>query len=171
MGMRTVFLYLLFSFIYKGLVAQDAGKAQLKVYTFLQTECPISQNAIATLNGLAAAFPSVKFISVFTSWDNQKQIQEFKKKYNLQAIVVHDKRHRLVSKLHAMVTPEVVVVAKKATIVYRGAIDNSYTSLGNRRQNGVEVYLKNVLQSYFTGTRISPTQTKAIGCKIEPISK
>ncbi len=168
--MRKVFLYIFLCIVCIDLAAQNAMQDKLKVYTFLHTECPISQQSVATLNLLVANYPTVEFISVFTRWDSPTQIRQFKKKYKLASYIIHDRNHRQLKKLGATTTPQVFVVATNSTFIYKGAIDNNYISLGNKRQSGFESYLNNALHSYFAGKVITPYETQAIGCKIESIN-
>ena len=146
--------------------AQDK---ELTTYIILNTDCPISQNAVQVINDLKVKYPNVKFVSVFTKWDNMHQIEFFRKKYNLITKIVHDKKHTLISSLSATKTPEIFLINHHKKIIYKGALNNLYLALGKRNENTIINFLEEAIKDYQHHGFAKISQTIAVGCKIEPL--
>ncbi len=161
-------LVLFFLLTSKSLVAQK--KPNLTAYTILNTECPISQQIIPTINDLEKNYGDIKFIAVFTTWDTQGQINTFKKKYKLTTAIIHDKKHKLINSLSASITPEVFLLNKSKQIIYKGAISDQFIALGKRKKSGVTCYLEEAIKDYQNNKTVKVTSLTAVGCKIEPLN-
>ena len=148
---------------------QAQQKSKLIAYVILNTECPISQNIVPIFEEIKIKYPIVDFISVFSNWDSKKQIELFKNKYNLDTKIIHDKKHILIKYLKASRTPEVFLINSKKQIIYKGAINNQYATIGLRKQGKVTCYLEDAINDYILYGYVKTFETNAVGCKIEPL--
>jgi peroxiredoxin len=148
---------------------KDGDNPKTRVYVFLGTECPFSQNYTKSLNSLNEKYQvsNVDFIAVFSNSDDSKRkIKQFSKVYKIQFEVVSDKKHKLLDRFSATITPEVVVINDKGERVYSGKIDNWAEDLGVRRAVVTEFYLEDALSSIVNNTVLKIKTTKAVGCFI-----
>lgn len=119
------------------------------------------------LTALSQKYPQVKFVGVFTKWEEDADIQVFAKDYNLKFPLYLDKKNRLLRQLQATTTPEVFLLDRKGIIQYRGAIDNWFYGLGKYRPASTEHYLTDALDAFLQGKAITVKETKPIGCVVE----
>ncbi|MGL4630738.1 MAG: redoxin family protein [Leadbetterella sp.] len=148
-----------------------AASDSLTVYIFLSEECPVCQLQTLPLRELHSQFKDqgVGFLSVFSNpSSNDSKIFAFCDKYNLKFPTVFDSTQQVAKRLEARITPEVVVVdhSKNESIVYRGAVDNSYASLGKRRRVINQHYLNDALSAILKGSKNYVENTEPIGCYI-----
>lgn len=163
MVIRTKLIFLIvFAF------ASTIVAAQGRLFVFYDTECPICQKSSKRLQEMYEKYgQNVAFKAVFSTKSLKKSdIRQFNKEYSFTIPYVIDRKHRLVEQYDAKTTPEVVLLDKKGTEVYRGAIDNQFFGLGKYRPKTTEFYLQNALESLQNGQPISPRSTEAVGCLI-----
>lgn len=171
--MRTIFLLLgiYFCGLSFPLFAQQSPKKQaIKVTLFLSTECPVSQQYTRRLRELYGEFSDkgVQFIAYFPlSTDNKQALNEFQRDYPLPFSRQPDTQHQQVRRFRASIVPEVVVQDASGTVVYQGAIDDWFYSLGKHRPEPTRHYLHDAIASVLAGQFIAPPRTEAIGCFIE----
>jgi len=67
----------------------------------------------------------------------------------------------------AVVTPEVFLVDEKGTVLYSGAIDNWFVSLGRNRFAPSEHYLLDAFKEVISGKKVEVSNKPAIGCFLE----
>jgi len=79
-----------------------------------------------------------------------------------------DRSHALVKAAGITVTPEVVVVKEGGQIAYRGRIDDFYVSWGQSRRQVNQHDLRDALDEVLAGRPVTNTETKAVGCWVEP---
>ena len=106
---------------------------RLIAYIVLSTECPVSQQIIPTINDLKKNYRNVKFVAVFTAWDNRYEINSFKKKYKLTTAIIHDKKHKLINSLSASITPEAFLFTDTKQLIFHGVINDQFIALGKRK--------------------------------------
>ena len=143
---------------------------QQTVFIFLSPECPLCQNYSVKINELAEelASDSLKFIGVVSGTFYPKdQIQRYLVKYEMHLPVILDPEFRLAQALNAEITPEVFYTAPGGEVLYCGAIDDWAISLGQKRINVQNDYLRNAIVAHQQRKEINPTRTKAVGCFIE----
>lgn len=173
--MRTVFLLLSISFcgLFASLSAQQPPKKQApnaQVTVFMSTECPISQQYISRLRELHTEFSGkgVAFIAYFPlRTDDRQMLAQFQRDYPLPFVCQLDAAHRQVRRFRASIIPEVVVQDATGTVVYQGAIDDWFYSLGKHRPEPTRHYLHDALASVLAGQFVTPPKTEAVGCLIE----
>lgn len=156
-------------FLFTLITSYAQQKYKLTAFFILNTECPISQNIVQTINRLKTTYPDVDFESVFTAWDNKQQIELFKKKYKLETNIIHDQKHKLIKQLGASKTPEAFLINSSKKTIYKGAINNQYIAIGKRRGNSVSNYLEEAIKDYLLNGFVKISETSAVGCKIEPL--
>lgn len=136
-------------------------------YVFMAVECPISQKYIYRLNELQQLYPNLNVIGVFQESTSQLALDDFKQRFEVKFSCVFDKQHQLAFRYHAEVTPEVFLVDSLDRIIYSGAIDNWFVSLGRNRGVPSQHYLLDAYQSFLKGIPVQKFRTKAIGCFLE----
>lgn len=143
----------------------------LKVYFFLATTCPISQQYTAYINQFtqAAKAKGIKTLLVFPTGKTNisKEIYTFQQKYSIIAPVKMDRQYKLTKQLNASVTPEVFVLNDKNEILYHGAIDNWYYALGQNRINVTAHYLDDAIHKLMQSMPVQMPFVKPVGCFIE----
>jgi hypothetical protein len=81
-----------------------------------------------------------------------------------------DRKHELVERLHATVTPQVVVVRPDSSVAYTGRIDNLYAGLGKKRRVATEHDLRDALDAIVAGKPVARPSSNPVGCFIPPLS-
>jgi hypothetical protein len=173
MLIRFLFFACLFLCVAYPLLGQHPhpkNAVRTRATVFLSTECPISQQYTRRLSELHREF-STKNI-VFTAYfplktDDSRALTRFRCDYPLPFPTKPDPNQRMARRFHASITPEVVVQDATGTVVYQGAIDDWYVSLGKHRPEPTRHYLRDALLSLLTNQPILPAKTEAVGCFIE----
>lgn len=138
------------------------------VVIFLSPECPLCQKYSLVLNKLHTTFNGkTDIVGIFTgNGYSNSQYEEFKTKYRISFKLFVDKKSRLAGMLHASITPEAFFVNSEGLVLYQGAIDDWYVSLGKNKPKPSQNYLEDALAHYFNKQPISPAKTNPIGCLI-----
>ena len=143
----------------------------LKVYFFLATTCPISQQYTAYINQFTrmAAEKNIQVMLVFPAEKNniKPAVNRFIQEYKLSAPVLIDKGFRLSKKFNATATPEVFVMNEKDQVLYHGAIDNWFYKLGQNRMQITEHYLDDAIAQAINHQPVLIPFVKPVGCFIE----
>ena len=142
----------------------------VNILVFMGTECPISQQYSLTLENIKQAYhsaDSLTFIALFPKNISQREAAAFLNNYSMTFRPWVDTDLTWARRLKATVTPEVFIVSKDLNILYQGAIDNWYKTLGENRQVVNEHYLKENLHALLQGKKPPFRKTKAVGCFIE----
>ena len=145
-------------------------KGKATVFFFITPECPLCQSYTLTIRNLVTQFSTngITFIGIIP--DNNYSTDDiiaFKQTYALPIELFKDEKLQLVSKYKVTITPEVVVVNNRGTVLYQGRIDNWAYALGKKRRVITEHDLQNSLQLIVSNKPIKISKTKAIGCFIE----
>lgn len=149
---------------------QSVPSPQARVTLFLSTECPISQQYAPRLRELHKEFSGkgVEFTAYFPlRTDNKRMLTRFQRDYPLPFVRQSDVEHQQVRRFRATTIPEVVVQDATGTVVYQGAIDDWFYSLGKHRPEPTQHYLHDALASVLAGQFVTPPRTEAVGCFIE----
>jgi len=148
-----------------------AANDSLTVYIFFSEICPICQNQTYSIRELYKEFhgKSVGFVGVFPNYKHstEKSIEKFGKKYKLNFPLMKDENHELTNKFDAKVTPQVFVCqSENEKLQYSGKIDNSFESIGRRRNVITEFYLRDALLELIQGKTVTLSVTQPVGCFI-----
>ncbi|MFT3700805.1 MAG: redoxin domain-containing protein [Agriterribacter sp.] len=154
----------------KSFKAATLNKKLLAVI-FLSPECPLSQNYTLTLNKLYSRYKKeVDIVGVFPGRSyTSTDYSLFRKKYNIQFLLLTDTGKETVKHLGATITPEVFLMDKKRSVLYQGAIDNWAISLGKQRNRVTENYLDDAINDHLNHKWSKVKQTKAVGCLINDL--
>lgn len=140
----------------------------ISVNFFLLDECRISQNISGEINSVKEAFDQAPF-SYACYFSNRsstmENIEAFVTTYNIDIQYFTDYNKERMHHLGATIAPQVVVYDEvHHTILYRGRIDNSYASIGNRRRVTTSRDLRDALMAILNKEKIKQRETEAIGC-------
>lgn len=163
--MLKYFLILTFALQIKPVASQSHD-----LYVFLLEDCVISRANMEHINALYKTYgDSVNFHGVFPNkMSTHKNIDQFKNDFDVQFSLKTDHYKKLSNRYSVKTTPEVVLVnISNGKIVYQGAIDNEFLSIGKRRKVITKFYLKDALESVSNGIEPNIKSTKAVGCFIE----
>lgn len=150
----------------------SAGTGNTEVYVFLSETCPICQSYTLTLRQLSEKYKSqhVIFFAVFPNYYSDKDsINAFMERYRLSLVKpVFDQTGSYTKEFKATITPEVFVKSAEGRIVYSGRIDDTFYSLGKRRNVISSNDLDNALTQLMAHREITHPKTTAVGCIISP---
>ena len=158
---------LLLSFLVLGLAAGRPAPP-LRVFIFLETECPISQKTTARVQKLADEYAGrVAFEAVYpTETVTRREVETFERDYAFRLPRRLDPGHKLVKRYKATTTPEVILVSDREQIVYRGSVDNQFYKLGKYRPAPTAFYLKDAIEAALQGRPAPVTEVQPVGCLI-----
>ena len=139
-------------------------------FIFLSPECPLSQKYSLSIKNIYTRYLDKK-IAVYLVFPgklyNKNEINFFLSEYNLQFVSIEDEDKKLTSCLGAAITPEAFLIDSAGRILYKGAIDNWFIDIGQKREVITAHYLDDAIQSFLSGRPVKISQTKAAGCIIE----
>jgi hypothetical protein len=139
----------------------------VSTYVFMAVECPISQKYIYRLNELNKRYPDMNIIGVFQENTTEDELSDFKERFSVDFPLVFDKDHRWAHQFNVEITPEVFLVDRFNRVMYSGAIDNWFISLGRNRHAPSEHYLLDAFLATKQGEEVKIKKTKAVGCFLE----
>lgn len=138
---------------------------RLRVYAFLGTDCPISQDYIGVLNEMNVRYNNrVAFVGLIPDGVSKDDIQKFRDEYQVKFSLEADNKLTLIKKYDIRTTPEVVFVDHNHQVKYQGAIDNWFYALGKHRSSPTEHYLQDAIEQTLSGNEVKVKTTQAIGC-------
>jgi hypothetical protein len=145
-----------------------AAAGQLRLFVFLSPECPLSQNYTSVLNKLQAAYPGeLQMVGIIPGKTYRRtKVDSFIKKNKIAYPVFIDPSLDLSHYLKASVTPEAILLDTENQLVYKGAIDNWYKSLGKPGARATEHYLREAIEKTLVHQRPMIKRTTAVGCLI-----
>ena len=150
-------------------VTTQVAGARAVVMVFVGTDCPVSNRYAPEVRRLAERFaPSgISFVTVYPNpAETAATIRQHLKDYGLPPRAVHDREQALVARSGVTITPEVVVYDARGRMVYRGRIDDRYTSVGVERPTASRHDLEEVLSAIIAGRTPPLRTTSAVGCFI-----
>ena len=146
---------------------QRKAKPVLRVYAFLGTDCPISQDYVGVLNEMNARYKDrVAFMGFVPDAGTTEDIQKFRDEYQVKFDLNVDNNMSLIKNYNVHSTPEVILVDNNNLVQYQGAIDNWYYALGKHRQSATEYYLQDAIEGFLSGNEIKIKKTGVVGCII-----
>jgi peroxiredoxin len=139
-----------------------------RLFVFLSPECPLCQNYSAKLNDLSRHYGAnvITYGIIPGKAYSNDVIKNFIEQYNIQFPLLIDHDKKLTSYLHAVVTPQAILLNDKNQLVYKGAIDDWAVSLGKQRVTTTKYYLRDALQQSLSDKTVLIKRTKAVGCRI-----
>lgn len=141
-----------------------------RVFVFLSTTCPIANSYITELNRLQRALPPG--VELFGVVSESRTLRQNASKHfaeiKVEFPILFDASQLLTSVLKPTHVPEAFVLNAVGEVVYRGAIDNAYESIGRRRVNVENHYLEDAIAAVAANEKPIIGQTKPVGCVFEP---
>jgi hypothetical protein len=141
-------------------------KAVTRAFVFLSTTCPISNSYVQELNRLRETYlDRVELYGVVSqsSVTRQSAIEHFQE-FKAAFPILFDASQMLSHMLEPTHVPEAFVLGRSGELVYRGAIDNAFESIGRRRPNVENHYLADAINAAVCGRKPLVSQTKPVGC-------
>ena len=147
----------------------SAQNSVATVYIFLSPQCPICKKQTIYLKELYQnyAIRNIRFKGIFPpKMASKKDIEDFRKKFEIPFELELDKKNTLSNKFSATVTPQVFFTDSLHQVIYSGAINNWFPDVGTHRQVITENYLGDAIDNYLNGLTINTRVTKPVGCFI-----
>jgi peroxiredoxin len=138
------------------------------LFIFLSPDCPLCRNYSGALDSLYSQYKNqvhVYGIIPGKAYSNE-EVKQFVHEYDIQFPLLTDYDKKLTAYLHAVVTPQVILLDNKFQLVYKGAIDNWVQSLGKQRVKATQFFLSDALQQSISNQTVLVKRTKAVGCRI-----
>lgn len=148
------------------------GDAEVRVFVFARSDCPISNRYAPEIRRIADRFDDegIAFWMVYPDPDEAiPAIRAHLDEFSLELAALRDVKHDLVRWTEAKSTPEVAVIVNGRGVVYHGAIDDRYVNFGQARQEPNTRYLEEVLTAVVEGREVEWQSTKSIGCTIRSL--
>ncbi len=137
-----------------------------RVFIFLSTTCPIANSYITELNRLQRGLPAgVELYGVVSEAGTSRQkASEHFVEYQAEFPILFDASELLANVLKPTHVPEAFVLNAAGDLVYRGAIDNAYESIGRRRVNVESHYLEDAIAAVAAQKIPKVRKTEPVGC-------
>ncbi|QEC69203.1 hypothetical protein FRZ67_18490 [Panacibacter ginsenosidivorans] len=157
-------------FIIAGLLSsfmalQATPPGKLKIYLFLQSQCPCIYNHKETFGSLIKNYgDKVNFTAVFTdSKESNTAMQHLIHDLGWNLPYIKDNHHQLVQQLQPAVSTDCVLVDNRGNVLYKGAIDDGPMNMGTVKH----FYLKDALEAYLHHLPIKISTAKGLGCFLQ----
>jgi len=147
-----------------------ASPAQVRVFVFVRTDCPITNPYAPELRRLAAAFSGVEVWMVYPdASETPDQIRRHMMDYSLPGHVLRDPHHELVKRSHVTTAPEAAVFDAENRLVYHGRIDDLWVNPGISRAVARTHELEEAIAAVLEGKPVKLAETHAIGCSLADV--
>jgi thiol-disulfide isomerase/thioredoxin len=148
-------------------------KTNAVVFVFVSPGCPIGDKYLPRLNELAREYDAkgVKFFGIASNdGDTPEDLKAWAEQKELAFPVLHDARNVQADALFVERTNEVILADARATIRYRGAIDDQYgytTTSPEPKHN----YLKDAIEAVLAGNfqKLDVKGTEVAGCRLSRV--
>jgi peroxiredoxin len=141
------------------------------VLVFNGTACPVAEVYMPRIKELAKAYESkgVVFLAINSNaGEPADDVALHAKEHGLNFPVLKDPKNLVADLALAERTPEVLVLDGRATIRYRGAIDDQYI-VGARKPEPTRHYLRDALDAVLDGKKVEVAATAVKGCPIDRV--
>lgn len=141
-------------------------KNETNLLIFFSPTCPICQYYTHDINNLVDSlkFPIHVIIPKY-SLINQSELTKYIKNYSPTFSLFYDKRNKYVKEYKPTITPEFFLL-KNNIVMYKGAFDDSFLNIGQRKFVVENQYLINAINAVINNNYNYEKETKAIGCFI-----
>ena len=95
--------------------------------------------------------------------DSFERMQKHAEKMDYQFPYLLDEKSKLANIFGAKTTPHIFLFDNKNTLVFKGAIDDNYKEI----KKVEKFYLKDAIKQLVSGSEITVSETKAVGCSIK----
>lgn len=145
------------------------GSHKATVLIFVWHTCPVANSYAPEIERIYEDYKDRDVALYLVQVDPDLKLdkaREHAREYGYQMPVIIDRKHELVKRAGAEMTPEAAVLLPDGELIYRGRIDNRQAALGKRRPAATETDLRDTLNAILAGKKLTPRTTKAIGCYI-----
>lgn len=135
------------------------------IFIFVASHCPCSDPHRLLIQSLVQQYreKGVSFQAVFSNKNESQELaKRFMKQNGWDFDFVIDQNGKVMKNYQAKITPEAFLLNPKGEILYRGAIDDSVSNMGQIKNP----YLKTALVQFLSGKKIDPRETPPYGCYI-----
>ncbi len=148
----------------------DTLKAQaMSCYFFFIPDCPACKASFQKVSELSKEY-AVKGLTVTAVYSDPFPDTLYLKKtledYDFDLPVIYDTDLMMARNFSVKATPQFILTDSAKNVVYSGAFDNYYYSLGKHRNVVTEKYLENAIIAVLNNRRPDIKETEPIGCKI-----
>lgn len=143
--------------------------AEVQVFVFVRTDCPITNRYAPELLRIAKEFQGrhVAFYLVYPDPnENKRAIENHMAEYSLPGIPLRDPDHKLEQRAHATIAPEAAVFDMQGNLKYHGRIDDRWVSPGVARPAAQTHDLEDAISAVVAGRPVPHPETRAIGCSL-----
>jgi peroxiredoxin len=149
--------------------AREKKKAVVLVFT--GTACPVGDLYMPRLAELAKVYEpkGVAFVAInANAHESADDVARHAKEHGITFPVLKDPKNLVADMALVERTPEVVLLDGRATIRYRGAIDDQY-AVGSRKANPTKHFLTDALDAVLDGKKVEVASTEVLGCPIDRV--
>ena len=146
-----------------------SAKGTISVAIFILSDCPIANGYAPEIGRIIAKYQpkGIQFSVVYVDSKITAVVAKAHgKAYGYSCPLVLDPTRSLTTQAGATVSPQVVVVGPKRSIVYRGRIDDRAVEIGKLRSKETRQDLRLTLDALMAGKPVPIAKTKAVGCLI-----
>lgn len=149
-----------------------AAPAEVRVFIFVRTDCPITNRYAPEIRRLSEEFPAAQFWLVYPDpSETAARIQKHMIDFALPGQPLRDPNHELVKRAHAETAPEAAVFDAKNILVYHGRIDDLWVSPGRARPMPTTHDLEDAIGAVLAGRTPKEAETRAVGCSLADVAK
>ena len=145
------------------------AKGTISVAIFVLSDCPIANGYAPEIGRIIAKYQrkGIQFSVVYVdSKVTAAAAKAHGKAYGYSCPLVLDPTRSLAKRANVTVSPQVVVVGAKGSIVYRGRIDDRAVEIGKLRPKATRQDLRLTLDALMAGKPVPTAKAKAVGCLI-----
>lgn len=149
--------------------AKEWADRKAVVLFILGTECPVSNGYAPEMTRIAKAYgrEGVAVFGVHPDPDvTAEAALRHAKEYSLDFPILLDPRQTLTRQAGVRVTPEAVLLSPAGVVLYRGRIDDRYSTGGKRRDAASTNDLEDALRAALSGRTVAVPRTRAYGCPL-----
>ncbi len=147
----------------------DTANHKATVLVFVWHTCPVANSYAPEIERIYQDYKDRDVAVYLVQVDPDLKVEKARrhaKDYGYTMPVIIDRKHELVKRTGAEMTPEAAVLLPDGKLVYRGRIDDRQAALGKRRPAATESDLRDTLDAVLAGEKLEPRTTKAVGCYI-----
>ncbi|WP_395146134.1 redoxin family protein, partial [Armatimonas sp.] len=145
-----------------------AGKKAV-VFYFLGADCPIAKLSLPKLATLAKKYEAkgVAFVGINPNGsETTAQTLTAAKAAGVTFPIIADRQQKFADFAKVTRTCEALIVDDKATLRYRGSVDDQY-GLGSRKPKASKNYLTDTLDALLAGKPVATTSSEVPGCLLD----
>ena len=151
------------------LASAQSAHSKAIVLFFITTDCPLSNSYAPEMNRIHDDY-AARGVQVYAVEADpavpEAEVSQHAREYGYKFPVLFDPGQVLVRHAGATVTPQAVVLAPDARVIYLGRIDNRVEDFGKTRPQPTYSDLRNALDAALAGKPVPVATAKSIGCAI-----